>query len=991
MLISTIVCQRGWTQTNVPAKHVQDAGAIGTSARTLLKKLPLQFEENRGQFDSQVRFVTSTADSFMLLRENGLEILNANGIEGKPSSHERASATSLSGLDIGFVGSHPDNVFGAALQPTRANSFAGRSKADWHTRIPTFRAVNYSQLYPGIDATFYGSGNKVEFDLLMAPGADVSRVGFRVSGAQLQVDGDQIMASLSGGGSVALSLPAIYQLNGKEHVPVSGSWQLADGVLRLRLGGYDKSKQLIVDPTIVTAFTFGRSELAGAPSVAVGSDGSIYIAESEPNPGTSTYQCIVRKVNATGTALLYTSVVGSSAPGSGGTQCSGIALDPAGNAYVVGQTFTPGFPLTANAANRTALPYGNQVWNSFLSKVSADGSELLYSTYLNVINSSDPSYSHGYLAWGNAVAVDGNGKAYVASTTYSYLPSLDNNQVALSSYGQHALLQAVDTVSGSMIYTLIAGGSGSDAALAVAVDASGNAIFAGETTSPNFYPIGRALNPIVFAANVLEMSSFAEFSNPLSLLAFIGTAVAEGIYVESVYQYHIGCQSRSNACSSWTPTQGPDAIDPFWSNGWVISMGSGGTYNWATYLGGSQISAVTSVAIGPDGIYLAGETQSADFPVTQGAYGGQCTSSSGPPLDDGFLTDPWENLAAGFISKLSADGKTLIRSTCTNADVAPGDLIAGYGAPLYIGLQGTSPVIAGNTFLNAPFPNINGYPITPTLSSYSFPGFIFQLAPDFSRPIMSSTFFNRTEDFSVDSLTTDGAGHAYLLGSDLNGGNLYVSPGALDLMPQGGQYVLELDLNSAAKANQIISFGAIPKQVWGSPDFYVIATASSGLPVAFAASGACTITGNTVHMTGAGYCTITASQPGDTNYGAAVNVSQTFAIGPQNLSASVGVQRGGFVLQLSTGRYAQTVTLTNNSGATIIGPVSLVLDNLSNNAGLYNGSGRTSSLSPPASPYVNLNINMAPSQRVSVVLQFADPTKTAISYSTRVLAGPGSR
>jgi uncharacterized repeat protein (TIGR02543 family) len=117
---------------------------------------------------------------------------------------------------------------------------------------------------------------------------------------------------------------------------------------------------------------------------------------------------------------------------------------------------------------------------------------------------------------------------------------------------------------------------------------------------------------------------------------------------------------------------------------------------------------------------------------------------------------------------------------------------------------------------------------------------------------------------------------------------------------------------------------------------------------------------------------------------------------PQTVTAKfggpIGIVRGGFVLNMSTGRYAQTVTLTNNSGATITGPISLVLDSLSSNATLFNATGTTSLLAPPAgSPYINANINLAAGQSVPIALQFTDPTKTAITYTTRVVAGPVSR
>ncbi|HYL85372.1 MAG TPA: choice-of-anchor Q domain-containing protein, partial [Candidatus Angelobacter sp.] len=112
----------------------------------------------------------------------------------------------------------------------------------------------------------------------------------------------------------------------------------------------------------------------------------------------------------------------------------------------------------------------------------------------------------------------------------------------------------------------------------------------------------------------------------------------------------------------------------------------------------------------------------------------------------------------------------------------------------------------------------------------------------------------------------------------------------------------------------------------------------------------------------------------------------------EDVTASVTVTRGGYVLNPVTGRYAQTVTVKNNSPSTLTGPLSLVLDNLSAGATLADATGATDSLQPPAgSPYLSDNVTLASGQSASFALQFADPAHSPITYSTRVLAGPGAR
>ncbi len=110
-----------------------------------------------------------------------------------------------------------------------------------------------------------------------------------------------------------------------------------------------------------------------------------------------------------------------------------------------------------------------------------------------------------------------------------------------------------------------------------------------------------------------------------------------------------------------------------------------------------------------------------------------------------------------------------------------------------------------------------------------------------------------------------------------------------------------------------------------------------------------------------------------------------------DVSSSIGITPGGFVVNPITKRWVQTVTLKNNSAATLTGPISLVLDNLSSNAALFNATGSTALMLPAGSPYIDANINLAAGQSTPVSLQFTNPSNTAITYATRVLAGPGAR
>ena len=184
---------------------------------------------------------------------------------------------------------------------------------------------------------------------------------------------------------------------------------------------------------------------------------------------------------------------------------------------------------------------------------------------------------------------------------------------------------------------------------------------------------------------------------------------------------------------------------------------------------------------------------------------------------------------------------------------------------------------------------------------------------------------------------------------------------------------------------------SIPDPVPG--DYTVLATGT--------ASGSFTVTMQTLNVNGVSVgsqeSTGTAS-PGSSN---------TIALTIQNdgsvtlktpscaadASSSMSVVRSGFSYNFFTGRFVQAVTLTNTTASAIAGPISLVLDNLSSNATLFNASGQTACAAPLGSPFVvpvASGSDLAAGASVTVYLQFTDPTKAGITYTTRALAGSGS-
>ena len=221
--------------------------------------------------------------------------------------------------------------------------------------------------------------------------------------------------------------------------------------------------------------------------IAVDGGGSAYVTGSTTSsnfPLRNAFQgklggsknAFILKLNPAGNTLVYSSYLGGSASDIG----NGIAVDGSGNAYVAGDTTSLNFPAGGFQKNN------NGGMDAFVAKVSADGSRLVYSTYLG----------GGYDDHGAAVAVDSSGSAYVTGSTYSSNFPVSHAAQGTIGGGQDAFAARLSADGGSLLFSTFLGGSGGalgypEAGQGIALDGQGNAYVAGTTSSANF-PV---LNP----------------------------------------------------------------------------------------------------------------------------------------------------------------------------------------------------------------------------------------------------------------------------------------------------------------------------------------------------------------------------------------------------------------------------------------------------------------------------------------------------------------
>ena len=314
-------------------------------------RLPMSFEANRGQTDPRVRFLGRGSSYTLFLTEDEavLALRNSDGnvaVRVKP------------------VGANPRTIIsGIDELPGRSNYFIGTDPKQWHTGVPTYAAVKYDSVYPGIDLIYHGSQGQLEYDFRLNPGADphVIELSFP-GGSKLTVNRSGELIIKLAGGELIEHAPVIFQENGGQRHAVEGRYVLrGKGRVGFRLGNYDRSRPLVIDPTLVYSTYLGGSANDQANSIAIDTRGNTYItgfAQSIDFPTTmDAYQpalkgfanVFVSKMNPAGSALLYSTYLG----GSGSDTGLGIAVDDSGNAYVTGSTRSSDFPTTPGAFQRT--------------------------------------------------------------------------------------------------------------------------------------------------------------------------------------------------------------------------------------------------------------------------------------------------------------------------------------------------------------------------------------------------------------------------------------------------------------------------------------------------------------------------------------------------------------------------------------------------------------------------------------------------------------
>jgi len=663
-------------------------------------RLPLGFEPNVGQSNDRVKFVARGQGYgiFLTAREAVLAL--------RPGTAKAASE-----IRMRMLGANPAPAgFADGLQTGRSNYFLGSDPRNWKTGVPRYTRVRFEKVYPGIDLVYYGTQQDLEYDLVVSPGADISRVRFRLEGASRQFlneRGDLVLRTR--GGELVLHRPKVYQQTKSGRATVAAAYRIQPGnVVTFEVAGYDRKRALIIDPQLKYSTYLGGTGDETAPVVAVDSALSAYVSGTTtstdfPTQGpqqphlAGTSNIFVTKLNPAGTALLYSTYLG----GSGIDQAAGIAVDAGFNAYIAGTTTSANFPTLHGfqSAPKTA-----GVQHAFVVQLKPLGG-LRYGTYL--------SGSNVDVAAGLAVYPATVDKCYVAGRTQStdfpttpgaLQPTLT---AGVTSAFFAAKLDTAATGSGSLVYsTFLAGTQPAGASVSgggIAVDAVGNALVTGGTTFTNFPVVNafRALPSGGVEAFVIKLNSTAT-SPPLysTYLGGTGDDVGNAIAADAVGNAYL----TGSTTSTDFPVFGAAGASIFQStnaggtDAFVTKFAAGGTLVYSTYLGGSGADSGNAIAVDPvQFAYVAGTTQSGDFHTFNPLF-----SAFGGGASDAFLAKFATSGNAEFSTYLGGSGDD--RGTGVAADAVSQPYVVGdtrsSNFPVTPGAFRTSPIGGSDAFVS---------------------------------------------------------------------------------------------------------------------------------------------------------------------------------------------------------------------------------------------------------------------------------------------------
>lgn len=923
LLLATATAAAQGTHRTAPDGAVARFGSI-----------PLGFEPNRGQTSANVQWLAHGPEyAIFLAGHDAVLEMNRTAV---PRIGD-APKISSSAIRMNLLGAR-DAIATSGEGPLtgKTNYFTGRDQAKWQRDVPTFGKVRLREVYPGIDLVYYGRQGQLEYDFVVASGADASAIRLHFDGAtaRLADNGDLLLPVDGTDTEVRFNKPVVYQMKEGKREPVAGEFRIAkeDRQVSFTLGQYDRGRQLVIDPT-----------------------------------------------------LLFTGVI---ATGNQQTVPTGMTVDAAGEIFLTGYTNDLTFPVTSGAFQTTCskptdplVVYGgvrcgvSSSPSAFVTKIAADGTSLIYSTYL---------HGGGGYEQGQSIAVDSAGDAYVLGATSSndfpitsdaYQSLCQPIYQLLSFYpvavygplqaqcdnfyngggteytvnGPNLFISKLDPTGSALLYSTFFGGGGAVYPIGIALDGANNIYFA-SSANPGFAP-----------GQLYPNNDRGETQFPLTTNAYQTTG--------------IGLQEP--------------AISKLSADGHTLLYS---TFLGSTTAGQSNASYATALTLGQSGIaYIGGYTQASDFPTTAGSLKPSCTLNPSTTLNC--------SNAQGFVAEIDttkAGAASLVYSTYLGGNQAqasniPEQQVSGLATDANDNLY-----VTGYTYADD-FPTTAGvYQPSKVIAGGAESAFVTKIDPTGSAIVWSTFLGGQTVTGTAPStgnaIALDTKGRVYLEGFSQDGGGDFPQVNPLEGYSSGNKIVIAA---FSADASQLLFStrfsGTNTNSLSASPIANGIAVDGTG-NIYFAGY---TNDGGNYGTTAGTYATTATNGFNRPLFGKISSVlpstTTSLTVAPvaastvgQNVTFSVGVTGGGSATTLVP---AGTVTLTN----TAVTPASLLATVILDGTG--KGTFSTNALT--AGSYIisaayggGSNFDVSVSSPLAFIVTAA-PTATAVMVSAASIA-PGA-
>ena len=966
--LSTVILTSNAQTASLAGDPLVKPATISPKVAANYGNLPLNFEPNLGQTSAEVQWLSRGTD-YTLFLAGPDAVLEMNKIAHSGPGEAQQPSISSSALRMNLVGAgKAESASGEEPLPGKANYFSGSDSSKWQKNVPLYGKVRLQSVYAGIDLVYYGHQGQLEYDFVVAPGADASAIRMKFDGApaKLAANGDLILPVADT--EVRFHKPVVYQVREGVRQAVEGSFAIAKNQqVGFKLGAYDHSRELIIDPTLLFLGTLGTGNQQSVPNgMAVDSQGEIILTgitndltfptttgalqpsctnASAPFTAGGYHRCgassassgFVTKISADGKSLIYSTYLHGL---SGQEYGDAVAVDASGDAYVLGMTSSNDFPITSDAYQTYCQPYfppngfaqpqtylpetsicngylpgGQFVYAGptlFIAKLDPTGSTLLYSTFFG---GNQPTYPVG-------LALDSSNNIYFASYLQNAEPA--NNVYPFSS-------NVAFPVTASAYQSA---GVGIQSATLSKLSADGHTLLYSTLMGG------------------ITTNTFFGFTEPLALaVGQNGMAYLGGLTLSAAFPTTPGVVRP--ACVGNTPSNGDCIGYTGFLSAFDTTQSGAASLVYSTYIGGTETAAGNSPQTQVNGIavdssnnaYITGFTSRIDYPTTTGAYQTSCGH-----------VNPSNSCNTAFLSKINPTGTAYVWSTYFGGTT--GNPVNATGNAIAFDSQGRVYLYGISQDGGGDLPTVN--PVQGYFSGSKL--FVAAFSPNGSSLLFgtrlgntSTTTISSEVPLSNNGLAVDSAGNMYFAGQTNDAGTMPTTTGTYTTTATAGfnrgffgkiSPVFAADTTTLTIAPSTATVGqsvTLSVQVAGTtqttpaPSGTVTLTNISTSPstvlgtITLDATGAGTLSTSSLAV---GTYSVTASYPGDGNYDVSISTAQPLTINSvassttaltvlpgASLTYGQAATLTATVTQSATGIPTGTVTFTE--GSLVLGTVAL--------------------------------------------------------------------